>query len=306
VNASTSKVWIDGALVDSAAAVVPIGSHGLHYGSGVFEGMRAYATERGPAVFRLTDHLERFHRSAGLLGMQIPYCVDDLVIATGEVISSNRFDSCYLRPIAFYGAGELRVSSRSNPVVVGILGWPMSTYFDAETMRVGIRAMISSWRRVGPNTIPHAAKATGVYLNSMLAGHEALDAGYDEAILLTEEGFVADGVGETIFVVKDGIISTPDLSASILAGITRSTVIEIAQALGHSVVERQLIRTDLYLADEVFMVGTAAEITPVREVDRREIGPPGDVTRQIADAYQDMVHGRIPARHGWLDVPAPR
>jgi branched-chain amino acid aminotransferase len=181
----------------------------------------------------------------------------------------------------------------------------MSTYFDAETLRVGIRAMISSWRRVGPNTIPHAAKATGVYLNSMLAGHEALDAGYDEAILLTEDGFVADGAGETIFVVKDGIISTPDLSASILAGITRSTVIEIAQELGHPVVERQLIRTDLYLADEVFMVGTAAEVTPVREVDRREIGRPGEVTRQIADAYQAIVHGRVPARHGWLEVPTP-
>jgi branched-chain amino acid aminotransferase len=298
-------VWMNGTLVASGDATVHVASHGLHYGSGVFEGMRAYPTARGPVVFRMRDHLERLHRSAHLLRMTIPYDVDELCAATADVIASNAFTDCYVRPIAFYGHGELRVASRANPTDVAILTWPMGTYFDEATLTEGIKAKISSWRRVDANTIPHAAKATGVYLNSMLAGYEATDAGYDEAILLTENGFIADGAGETLFAVRDGTLFTPDLSASILAGITRDTVIEIARHLGISLIEKPLIRTDIYVADEVFLVGTAAEITPVRNVDGYDIGPPGEITREIQQTYLDVVHERRVVRDEWVGNARP-
>jgi branched-chain amino acid aminotransferase len=294
-------IWMNGSLVASGEATVHVASHGLHYGSGVFEGMRAYPTARGPVVFRMRDHLERLHRSARLLRMTIPYDVDELCAATEDVIASNGFTDCYVRPIAFYGYGELRVASRANPTDVAILTWPMGTYFDEATLAEGIKAKISSWRRVDANTIPHAAKATGVYLNSMLAGYEAADAGFDEAILLTESGFVADGAGETLFLVRDGTLFTPDLSASILPGITRDTVIHIARDLGVPLVEKPLIRTDMYVANEVFLVGTAAEITPVRDVDGYDIGPPGDLTRKIQRAYLDVVHERRVLREEWVE-----
>jgi branched-chain amino acid aminotransferase len=217
------------------------------------------------------------------------------------VIGANELPSCYLRPIAFVGYGELGVSAVGNPVDVAIMSWPWGAYLGEEGQQNGIRAKVSSWQRVGPNVIPHVAKATGVYVNSMLAVGEANRAGYDEAILLTAEGTVADGSGESIFLVRDGVIYTPDLSASILVGITRDTVIQIAQDLGHRVVEKPIIRTDLYLADEVFMVGTAAEVTPIREVDDQEIGPPGPVTREIQQAYLDTVHGRSERWSQWLE-----
>jgi branched-chain amino acid aminotransferase len=252
-------------------------------------------------VFRLTDHLERLHRSAQLLYMELPYSVDELRNATWDLIGANELPSCYLRPIAFFGYGELGVSSVGNPVDVAIMSWPWGAYLGEEGQENGIRAKVSSWQRVGPNVIPHVAKATGVYLNSMLAVGEANRAGYDEAILLTAEGTVADGSGESIFVVRDGVIYTPDLAASILVGITRDSVIQIAQDLGHRVVEKPLIRTDLYLADEVFMVGTAAEVTPIREIDDQVVGPPGPVTREIQDAYLDTVHGRSERWSQWLE-----
>lgn len=296
-----STIWMNGALVASEDATVHVASHGLHYGSGVFEGMRAYSTARGPVVFRMRDHLERMHRSARLLRMTIPYDVDELYAATTDVIAANAFTDCYVRPIAFYGYCELRVASRANPTDVAILTWPMGTYFDETTLEEGIKAKISSWRRVDANTIPHAAKATGVYLNSMLAGYEANEAGFDEAILLTESGFIADGAGETLFLVRDGTLFTPDLSASILPGITRDTVIQIARQLGIQRVEKTLIRTDLYLADELLLVGTAAEITPVRNIDGHEIGPPGAVTRELQQAYRDVVHERYVVREEWVD-----
>jgi branched-chain amino acid aminotransferase len=302
----TSKIWMNGELVDWADATVHVGAHGLHYGTGVFEGIRAYDAEGGTAVFRLTDHLDRLARSAKLLYMELPYTLEELRAATWELIGANGLPSCYLRPIAFYGYGELGVASRSNPVDVAILAWPWGTYLGEEGLREGIRVKVSSWQRVGANTIPHAAKATGVYLNSMLAVNEAIRAGYEEAILLTAEGTVADGSGESVFVVRDGVVFTPDLSASILVGITRDTVIQIAQDLGYRVVEKALIRTDLYLADEVFLCGTAAEVTPVREIDDQLVGRPGPVTLELQRAYLDTVHGRSERWAQWLDyVPEP-
>jgi branched-chain amino acid aminotransferase len=237
--------------------------------------------------------------------MQIPYTVDELCAATLDLIAVNGLPECYVRPIAFYGFGELGVYAGDNPVETVIMSWPWGAYLGEEGQRQGIRATISSWRRIGPNVIPHVAKATGVYLNSMLAVHEAKRNGYDEAILLTENGFIADGSGENIFAVRDGVIATPDLSASILPGLTRDTVIQIAQDLGHTVVEKPLIRTDLYLADEVFMTGTAAEVTPIRSIDDQEVGPPGPITVAIQAAYLDTIRGRSERYAHWLDFAAP-
>jgi branched-chain amino acid aminotransferase len=297
----TEKIWMNGELVDWADATVHVGAHGLHYGSGVFEGIRCYETDAGPAVFRLTDHLKRFHQSADLLHMEIPYSVEELRAVSHELIAANGLSECYLRPIAFYGYGELGVHPGTNPVDVVVMSWPWGAYLGEEALTKGIRAKVSSWKRVGPNTIPHVAKATGIYLNSMLAVIEATRAGYEEAILLTDDGHVADGSGENIFVVKDEIISTPDLSASILPGITRQVVMEIAQTLGYAVHERHLIRSDLYVADEVFMCGTAAEVTPARSVDDHEIGDPGPVTKAIQDVFFAAVRGKDERFSRWLE-----
>jgi branched-chain amino acid aminotransferase len=300
----TEKIWMNGELVDWADAKVHVGVHGLHYGTGVFEGIRCYETPRGPAVFRLVDHLQRLQDSARLLYMELPYSTEELRQASHELIAVNGLPECYLRPIAYYGYGQLGVSTRGNPIDVVIMSWPWGAYLGEDGLRTGIRAKISSWQRVGPNVIPHAAKATGIYLNSMLAVTEAQRAGYDEAILLTADGVVADGSGENVFVVKNGRVLTPPLSTSILPGITRATVIELAQELGYVVEETNLIRTDLYLADEVFMVGTAAEVTPLREVDDHEIGV-GPVTMELQQAYLATVRGQIEDRQHWLDfVPA--
>ena len=298
---ATEKIWMNGELVDWADAKVHVGSHGLHYGSGVFEGIRCYETDAGPAVFRLTDHLNRLHQSAQLLHMELPYSVDELRAASHELIAVNGLSECYLRPIAFYGYGELGVHPGTNPIDVVLMSWPWGAYLGDEALTKGIRAKVSSWKRIGPNTIPHVAKATGIYLNSMLAVIEATRAGYEEAILLTDDGFVADGSGENIFVVKDEIISTPDLSASILPGITRQAVMEIAQTLGYAVHERQLIRSDLYVADELFMCGTAAEVTPGRAIDEHEIGAPGPVTKAIQDVFFEVVRGRDERFSRWLE-----
>jgi len=296
----TEKIWMNGELVDWADAKVHVGVHGLHYGSGVFEGIRCYDTPKGPAVFRLGDHIQRLHNSARLLYMEIPFSVEELRTACNEVVGANGLPECYIRPIAFYGYGQLGVAARDNPVETVIMSWPWGSYLGEEGMRHGIRAKISSWQRVSPNIVPHVSKASGVYLNSMLAVTEANNAGYDEAILLTPEGTVADGSGENIFVVRDGVIYTPDLATGILPGITRDTVMQIAQDLGYSVVEKTLIRSDLYLADEVFMCGTAAEVTPLRSVDDHEIGA-GEVTLQIQKAYLDTVRGQSERWGQWLD-----
>jgi branched-chain amino acid aminotransferase len=297
----TERIWMNGELLDWADARIHVGSHGLHYGTGVFEGIRCYETAKGPAVFRLTDHLQRLHNSARLLHMDIPYSVEELRTAHFELIGVNGLPACYLRPIAFFGYGELRVGAMGNPVDVAIISWPWGAYLGDEGLKHGIRCKISSWKRIGPNVIPHAAKATGVYLNSVLATTEAVRAGYDEAIMLTDDGYIADGPGENVFVVKDGVISTPPLATSILPGITRDTIIQMAQDLGYEVKEQNLIRSDLTLADEVFMTGTAAEVTPIREVDDIEIVAPGPVTQEIQAAYLDTVRGRSERWAHWLE-----
>ncbi len=290
----TAKIWMNGELVDWADATVHVGVHGLHYGTGAFEGIRAYETPRGPAVFRLAEHLQRLHDSARLLYMDIPFTVEELRTATHDLVRANGLPACYLRPIVFFGYGSLGVHTRGNPVETVIMSWPWGAYLGEESLTKGITAKISSWTRVGPNVIPHVAKATGIYLNSMLATTEAQRGGYDEGILLTDQGFVADGPGENIFVVKDGKISTPPLSTSILPGITRDSVIQLAQERGYVIEETDIIRTDLYLADEVFMTGTAAEVTPVRAIDdiSYQLGP---VTRQLVDDYHSLTRGHAKA-----------
>jgi branched-chain amino acid aminotransferase len=300
----TEKIWMNGELVDWADAKVHVGSHGLHYGSGVFEGIRAYETAKGTAVFRLTDHLERLQNSARLLHMELPHSLEELRTACHELIAANGLPECYLRPIAFYGYGELGVSAMGNPIDVVIMSWPWGAYLGEDGIKNGITAKISSWVRIGPNVIPHVAKATGVYLNSMLAVTEANRAGYDEAILLTAEGYVADGSGENVFIVKGGELYTPDLSTSILPGITRDTVIQIAQDLGYTVHQKSLIRSDIYLADEAFMTGTAAEVTPLRAVDDVEIGV-GPITLEIQENYLDTARGRSERWAQWLEYATP-
>jgi branched-chain amino acid aminotransferase len=233
--------------------------------------------------------------------MDIPYTVEELRAATHELIVANGLPSCYVRPIAFHGYGELGVAAAGNPVDVAIISFPWGAYLGEEGQQTGITTMVSSWQRIGPNVIPHVAKATGIYLNSLLATTEARRAGYDEAIMLTHEGYVADGPGENIFVVKNGRVLTPPLAMSILPGITRDTIIQIAQDLGHPVEETLLVRADLYLADEVFMVGTATEVAPVRAVDDRELGV-GPVTLELQKAYLDTVNGRSERWSHWLDV----
>jgi branched-chain amino acid aminotransferase len=296
----TEKIWMNGELVDWADAKIHVGTHGLHYGSGVFEGIRCYETAGGPAVFRLRDHLQRLHNSARLLYMEVPYSIDELRDACYELIGVNGLPECYLRPMAFYGYGELGVAAGDNPIETVIMSWPWGAYLGEEGLKAGIRAKISTWQRIGPNVIPHVSKATGIYLNSMLAVTEANRAGYDEAILLTAEGYVADGSGENIFVIKGGKILTPELSNAILPGITRDTVIQIARDLGYEVTETQMIRSDLYLADEAFMCGTAAEVTPLRSVDDVEIGV-GAVTLELQQAYLDTVRGRREQWSSWLE-----
>src|SRR6266516_3497834 len=300
----TEKIWMNGELIDWADARIHVGAHGLHYGSGVFEGIRAYETSKGSAIFRLADHLQRLQNSARLLYMELPYGIEELRAACHELVGVNGLPECYLRPIAFYGYGELGVSAAGNPIEVVIMSWPWGSYLGEDSLKKGIRAKISSWQRIGPNVIPHVSKATGIYLNSMLAVTEANRAGYDEAILLTADGYIADGSGENVFIVKDGEIFTPDLSASILPGITRDTVIQIAQDLGYTVHEKQLIRSDLMLAEEAFMTGTAAEVTPLRAVDDVEIGV-GPITLEIQEAYLDTARGRSERWAQWLEYATP-
>jgi branched-chain amino acid aminotransferase len=283
-------------------AKVHVLSHGLHYGSGVFEGIRCYETERGPAIFRHGDHLERLAASAELYYMPLEHSKDAIREATHELIRRNALRSCYIRPLAFRGYGEMGLYAQTAPVELMVAVWPWGAYLGDEGKREGIRAKVSSWRRISPSgTIPHA-KASGQYLNSILAKTETAKAGYEEAILLDERGNVCEGSGENVFVVRDGQIATPGHSASILDGISRRSVIQIASDLGYEIAERDIARSELYLADEVFVCGTAAELVPVREVDDHEIGPPGEITRVIQAKFEDALHGRAQEYLEWLDV----
>jgi len=300
-------IWHNGELVAWEDAQVHVLSHGLHYGTGVFEGIRCYETERGPAIFRHADHLDRLAKSAELYYLEIPYTQEEIRLATHELLRRNGLRSAYIRPLAFRGYGSLGLYATDAPVDLVVAAFPWGVYLGEEAARKGIRAKVSSWRRIsGAGLIPHA-KASGQYLNSILAKTESQKAGYEEAILLDERGFVCEGSGENIFVVRDGEIVTPPHVAAILDGINRKSVIQIARDLGYSVVERDIARAELYLAEEVFLTGTAAELVPVREIDDHPIGDPGEITRHIQAKFQDALYGRAEEYLEWLDfveVPA--
>ena len=294
------KVWMNGEVVDWDKATVHVLTHALHYGTAVFEGVRCYETSRGPAAFRLREHFERMERSAKIFMMEIPYSCDELVDATVELIRINELRSCYIRPIAYRGYGDVGVNPEENPVDVTIAVWPWGAYLGDEALQHGVRMTISSWRRHDPNIIPPQAKVTGAYINSVLAKVEAVRGGYDEAIMLNPQGFVSEATGENLFVVKDGEILTPPLSAGPLSGVTRATIMRIAADLGMTLYERQLSRADLYTAEEIFCTGTAAEVTPVREIDHRVIGDPGPITQTIQQKYFAIVKGEDEKYFDWL------
>jgi len=295
------KIWMNGKLVDWDKAQVHVLTHALHYGSGVFEGIRAYETKKGTAVFRLTDHMKRLFRSAKIYLMELPYTLEELVEATKETIRANNLKSCYIRPIAYRGYGEMGLNPLGVPIDVSIAVWSWGAYLGEEGLENGISAMVSSFQRIDPNALPPAAKATGQYINSILAKLEAIYGGFEEAILLDSRGFVSEGSGENIFVVKEGVIYTPSTAASVLEGITRDTVMNLAADLGFEVIERDLVRSDLFLADEMFCTGTAAEITPIREVDKRVIGKPGPITKKLQEKFFQVVRGEEEKYKDWLE-----
>jgi branched-chain amino acid aminotransferase len=294
-------IWMNGEFVAWDDAKVHVLTHGLHYGTGVFEGIRAYDAEGGTAVFRHRDHLDRLMKSAELYYLPMPFGVEELRAATNELIRRNGLMSCYIRPIAFRGYGEMGLFAKGSPVEVTIATWPWGAYLGEEGKRNGIRAKVSSWRRISPDgLIPHA-KASGQYLNSILAKTEAANAGYEEAILLDQGGKVCEGSGENIFLVREGEIVTPPHTASILDGVNRRSVIQIARDLGYPVIERDVGRSELYLAEEIFLTGTAAELVPVREIDDHPVKAPGEITAVIAAKFDDALHGRAPEYSEWLD-----
>jgi branched-chain amino acid aminotransferase len=295
------KVWMNGKLVNWADATVHVLSHALHYGTGVFEGIRCYSTSRGPAVFRLREHFERLKDSAKIFLMDIPYSIEELIAATHELIAVNELESCYVRPIAFRGYGSMGLNPENTPVHLTIAVWPWGAYLGEEALKHGARLTISSWRRHDPNIIPPRAKVTGAYVNSSMAKLEAVRAGYDEAVMLNPQGFVSEATGENIFVVIEGELFTPPLISGPLPGITRDSVMTIAADLGMSVKEREFTRADLYCAEEIFCTGTAAEITPVREIDARVIGDPGPITLSIQQKYFEIIKGEDEKYFDWLD-----
>ncbi|NCW48805.1 MAG: branched-chain amino acid transaminase [Actinobacteria bacterium] len=298
----TPKIWMNGELVAWDEARIHVLTHTLHYGMGVFEGIRAYGTADGPAIFRLTEHIERLHRSAHMLGMEIPFSVDELIDATKATVASTGLDECYIRPIAYFGYGEMGLNTLPCSVDVSIACWPWGAYLGDDAVEKGIRLKTSSWTRHDHNIMPPAAKTTGNYVNSSLAKVEALRAGYDEAVMLAPNGLVAECSGENIFVSRHGMLLTPPLSAGALEGITQNTVMTIARDLGYEARTDNLARSDLYIADEAFVCGTAAEVSAVNSVDDRSIPCPGPMTRAIAATYADAVHGRDDRYRHWCET----
>jgi branched-chain amino acid aminotransferase len=303
-------IWMNGELVAWEDAKVHVLTHALHYGTGVFEGVRAYETARGTAVFRHQDHIDRLFRSAGMYYMDIPYTKQQIREATLDLIARNGLKSCYIRPVVYRGAGPMGLYPLDCPVEMFIAVWEWGSYLGDEGKRNGVRGKVTSWRRIGPDALIPAAKANGQYINSVLAKIEADKAGYEEGILLDQRGMVCEGTGENLFLIRDGEIATPGYPASILGGINRMSAIEIARDLGYEVVERDIARGELYLADEIFMTGTAAELTPLREVDDHPVGSgePGPITRAVQTVFEDALHGRSDRYADWLDVvpqPAP-
>lgn len=294
-------IWLNGEFVAWEDAKVHVLTHALHYGSGVFEGIRAYKTERGTAIFRHHDHLARLAKSADLYYIDMPYTTEELRAATHELIGRNKLESCYIRPLIYRGYGEMGLYPLDAPVEAMIAVWPWGAYLGEEGKKHGIRARVSSWQRISSSSLIPWAKACGQYLNSILAKIEISKAGYQEAILLDEDENVCEGTGENIFLVSAGKLSTPRLDSSILPGITRDCVVRIAGDLGYEVSERDIAREELYVADEVFMTGTAAEIVPIREIDDHEIGEPGPITKAVQERYFDAIVGKREEYLEWLD-----
>ncbi len=301
----SEKIWMDGQLVDWDDANVHILTHTLHYGCGVFEGIRAYSTPRGPAVFRLTDHIVRLFNSAKIFMIDVPFTVDQIIDATKETVRVNGLPECYIRPIVYLGYGEMGLNPLPCPVKVAIAVWPWGSYLGDEGVANGVRMKISSWQRHDPNAMPPAAKGTGMYINSSMAKVEALKAGYDEAILLSPQGYVSECTGENIFVVRTAVASSPRrCRPGALEGITQSSVMTIARDLGFDIEVGNLLRSDLYTAEEAFCSGTAAEVVPISSVDDRLVGGdgrPGPMTRRIQEIYHGAVRGQVDRYKDWLE-----
>ena len=295
-------IWYDGKMVPWREATTHVLTHTLHYGMGVFEGVRAYQTAKGPAIFRLRDHTRRLFRSAHIFGMKIPFTPEEIDAAQLACVRDNHLESCYIRPIAFYGSHAMGVAAKSNPVRVAIAAWPWGAYLGVDGLEKGIRVKTSSFTRHHVNITMTGAKACANSLNSILANQEATHDGYDEALLLDPQGYVSEGSGENIFMVHDGELHTPDLSSGALRGITRDTVFALAKDLRIPVIERRITRDEVYCADEAFFTGTAAEVTPIRELDNRQIGPGhrGPITAALQALFFDTVNGRNPERQAWL------
>lgn len=295
------KIWLDGKLVDWREAKIHVLSHTLHYGTGIFEGVRCYESKNGPAIFRLTAHTRRLFQSAHILGIKIPFSEEEITSAQCEVVHTNDFKSCYIRPLVFYGANTLGLGATDNPVQVAIAAWPWGTYLGEEGLQKGIRVHTATYARHHVNTAMCLAKATGYYVNSVLAHDEAVKNGYDEALMLDVNGLAAEGPGENLFIVRNGKIITPALTSQ-LEGITRDTIIQLAADLGYDVIERAVTRDAVYTADEAFFTGTAAEVTPIRELDNRTIGngDKGTITAALQEAFFECVRGQHKRSPEWL------
>jgi branched-chain amino acid aminotransferase len=303
----SEQIWMNGKLVPWDDAKVHIGVHAMHYGSAVFEGLRCYATPEGPAVFRLDAHTDRLYNSAKIYRMDVPYSPAEMNQAILETVAANKMDACYIRPIIYRGYGQLGVNPFPCPVDAAVMVWDWGKYLGAGALEKGVDARVSSWARIAPNTLPAMAKSAANYMNSQLIKMEAIKEGYSEGIALDSEGYLSEGSGENLFLVKNGVILTPPLVSSILPGITRDTVISLARRQGIAVHEQRVPREMLYLADEVFFTGTAAEITPIRSVDKIAIGKGarGPVTEALQTAFFDVIECRVPDEFGWLTfVPA--
>ena len=300
---TTEKIWMDGELVDWDAARIHVLTHTLHYGCGVFEGIRAYPTESGPAVFRLTDHITRLFNSAKIFMIDVPFTPQEIIDATKLTVRVNGLSECYIRPLVYLGYGEMGLNPLPCPVNVSIAVWPWGAYLGDEGIANGVRMKISSWQRHDPNALPPAAKGTGMYINSSMAKVEALKAGYDEAILLSPQGYVSECTGENLFVIRRGRIMTPPLAAGALEGITQDSVVTIARDLGFDVEFTNILRSDLYVAEEAFLTGTAAEVVPINSVDDRLVGDgrPGEVTRRIQETYHAAVRGKVDKYKDWVE-----
>ena len=294
-------IWSDGKLVPWREANIHVLTHSLHYGLSVFEGERAYKTDKGPAIFRLKEHTDRLFNSAHIYMMKIPYSREEIMNATKEVVKANNLDSCYIRPIAYYGSEKMGVSPKGAAVHVAIAAWPWGAYLGEDGLERGIRVKTSSFARHHVNVTMARAKFAATYANSILANMEATNDGYDEALLLDVDGFVAEGAGENLFIIKDGVIYEPELTSA-LVGITRSTIIALAKDMGLEVKAKRLTRDDVYIADEAFFTGTAAEVTPIRELDNRTIGEGkrGTITAELQKRYFDVVYGRNEQYESWL------